>query len=159
WWLYAWVAVTIFSLLTMWVYPTFLAPIFNKFTPLEDGDLKNQINTLAQKIGFNAGGISVMNASIRSSHGNAYFTGVFGKKKIVLFDTLIQAMTPSQVTAVLAHELGHFKLNHVRWSLIRNTVMTGIMFYAFALCLPLETFYHAFHLSGVSYYGAFITFS
>ncbi|MBP9707917.1 MAG: M48 family metallopeptidase [Oligoflexales bacterium] len=159
WWLYAWLAMTGFSLLTVWLYPTFLAPLFNKFSPLSDGDLKSQIESLAKKVGFETDGISVMNASLRSAHGNAYFTGVLGKKKIVLFDTLIEAMTPRQVTAVLAHELGHFKLHHVRGQLIRSTLMTGGMFYLLSILMPHEVVYSAFYLNGISYYGAFLVFS
>ena len=108
WWLIAWIAVFGFSLLTVWLYPTVLAPIFNKFEPLQEGPLKDQIYSLAKKVSFQADGISIMDASTRSSHGNAYFTGVFGKKKIVLFDTLVKAMNVEEIVAVLAHELGHF---------------------------------------------------
>ncbi len=159
WWWIAWLAVFGFSLLTAWLYPTLLAPIFNKFSPLDEGDLKTEIFRLAQKIEFQAEGISIMDASTRSSHGNAYFTGVFGKKKIVLFDTLVKSMSLSEVVAVLAHELGHFKLHHVRWGLIRSFFTTGLMFYALSLCLPLLPFYESFGLVGVTNYGALIVFS
>lgn len=159
WWIWTWLVIFGFSLLTAWLYPTFLAPIFNKFTPLEDGELKTKIFDLAKKVTFAADGISVMDASTRSSHGNAYFTGVFGKKKIVLFDNLLKSMGADEIVAVMAHELGHFKLHHIRWALIRSFFMTGLMFYALSLCLPLEPFYHAFGLSGVSQYGALVVFS
>ena len=159
WWVYAWIAVSSFSILTAWIYPTFLAPLFNKFTQLQEGDLKTQILALSKKIGFKAGGIYLMDASKRSSHGNAYFTGVFGEKRIVLFDTLVDSMSVREVVAVLAHELGHFKLNHVRWQIVRGVIMTGIMFWVLNLCLPLEMFYKAFGLSGVSNYAALIVFS
>ncbi len=159
WWIYAWIAVSSFSILTAWIYPTFLAPLFNKFTQLQEGDLKSQIMSLAKKIGFKAGGIYLMDASKRSSHGNAYFTGMFGEKRIVLFDTLVDSMSVREVVAVLAHELGHFKLNHVRWQIVRGVIMTGVMFWILNLCLPLENFYKAFGLSGVSNYAALIVFS
>lgn len=159
WWLWAWVLMTSFSLLTMFIYPTVLAPLFNKFSDVPEGELKEQIDVLANKVGFNHSGISIMNASMRSSHGNAYFTGVFGKKKIVLFDTLVEALSPKQVVAVLAHELGHFKLNHVRWSFIRSIFTTGLMFYLLSLCLPYESFYSAFFFDGISNYGALVVFS
>ena len=159
WWLYAWIAVSAFSILTAWLYPTFLAPLFNKFTPVTDEALKNGIELLAKKVGFRTAGISIMDASQRSSHGNAYFTGVFGKKRIVLFDTLVQAMAPSQVVAVLAHELGHFKLHHVRWALIRGVLATGFIFYLLSLCLPMTIFYQSFGLNGVTAYGALVVFS
>jgi len=159
WWLGAWLLTFGFSLLTAWLYPTLLAPLFNKFEPLKPGELKDKIFDLAQKIEFAADSISIMDASTRTSHGNAYFTGVFGKKKIVLFDTLIKSMNTSEIVAVLAHELGHFKLNHIRWSLIRSFFMTGFIFWLLSLCLPLIDFYKAFNLSGVSNWAALVVFS
>ncbi len=159
WWLWAWLAMSGFSFLTAWLYPTFLAPLFNKFSPVEDGELKQKIDALAARIGFRTAGIFVMDASKRSSHGNAYFTGVMGKKRIVLFDTLVQSMGASEVVAVLAHELGHFKLHHIRWGVIRGILSTGLMFWLLSLCLPLAPFYEAFGLSGISNYGALIVFA
>jgi STE24 endopeptidase len=159
WWLYAWGAITVFSLMTAWIYPTLLAPLFNKFTPLEDGDLKNEILKLAEKTGFKADGLFLMDASKRSGHGNAYFTGVFGKKRIVLFDTLINSMSTSEVVAVLAHELGHFKLNHVRTGILRGLVMSLITFAGIGAMLHHENFYAAFSLSGVTNYGGLVVFS
>jgi STE24 endopeptidase len=158
WWLWAWAAMTGFSVFTSWAYPTLIAPLFNKFSKLEDGELSTSIQQLADKVGFASDGVFVMDASTRSSHGNAYFTGVFGKKRIVLFDTLVSSMSPNQVIAVLAHELGHFKLHHVRGMLIRSTIMTGVVLYILSLCLPLEAFYRAFHFDGVSSYGALVVF-
>lgn len=158
WWLWAWVAMSAFSLFTAWAYPTFLAPLFNKFSPVENGELKDRIYALADRIGFRAAGIFVMDASKRSSHGNAYFTGVFGKKRIVLFDTLVSSMSAAEVVAVLAHELGHFKLHHVRWGVLRGMLMTGITFYLLSRLLPLTDFYQAFGLDGISNHGALIVF-
>ncbi len=113
WWLYVWTVWVSFSLLLLFIYPSFIAPIFNKFKPLEDESLKARIEALLQKCGFKAQGLFVMDGSKRSSHGNAYFTG-FGKtKRIVFFDTLISRLTASEIDAVLAHELGHFKRRHV----------------------------------------------
>ncbi|MGV8933791.1 MAG: M48 family metallopeptidase [Gallionellaceae bacterium] len=113
WWLYVWAVWVSFSLLLLFIYPTFIAPIFNKFKPLEDESLKARIEALLQKCGFKAQGLFVMDGSKRSSHGNAYFTG-FGKtKRIVFFDTLISRLTANEIDAVLAHELGHFKRRHV----------------------------------------------
>jgi STE24 endopeptidase len=158
WWLWAWGAMTLVSLVAAWLYPTLLAPLFNKFKPLEPGELKVGIDRLADRIGFRAAGIFVMDASTRSSHGNAYFTGVFDKKRIVLFDTLVSSMSAREVVAVLAHELGHFKLHHVRWALIRQTLMSGLTFFLLSRALPLEVFYRAFGLGGVSAYGALVVF-
>ncbi len=157
WWLWAWGVITAFSLFAAWIYPTVLAPLFNKFTPLPDGELKDAILDLARRTGFRAGGISVMDASRRTAHGNAYFTGVFGQKRIVLFDTLLEAMGPREVVAVLAHELGHFKLHHVRWGMARGIATSGLVFYALSLCLPLEPFYSAFSLDRTAY-GALVVF-
>lgn len=159
WWLWAWGAMAGFSLFAAWLYPTLIAPLFNKFRKLEEGELKSKINDLAKKIGFDTDGIYVMDASKRSSHGNAYFTGVFKKKRIVLFDTLVDMLKPDETVAVLAHELGHFKLHHVRSSLIRGICLQGLMFWGLSKFLPLTDFYTAFHLEGASTYGALTVFS
>ena len=159
WWAWAWVSLSLFSLLTSWIYPSLLAPLFNKFSPVEEGELKEGIFKLAEKVKFKASGIFIMDASTRSTHGNAYFTGVFGKKRIVLFDTLVKNLKPRQIVAVLAHELGHFKLKHVRWGLIRSLVMTGFLFYTLSLCINLESFYLAFGFTKVSNYAALVVFS
>ena len=113
WWLYAWLIWVTFNLIILAVYPTWIAPLFNKFSPLNDPQLKERIERLLDKCGFKVQGLMVMDGSRRSSHGNAYFTG-FGKtKRIVFFDTLLSRLLPAEIEAVLAHELGHFKLKHV----------------------------------------------
>ena len=113
WWLYVWSVWVAFNLLLLFIYPTFIAPLFNKFQPLQDEALKVRIEALLGKCGFTASGLFVMDGSKRSTHGNAYFTG-FGKtKRIVFFDTLLERLTPGEIEAVLAHELGHFKRRHV----------------------------------------------
>ncbi len=157
WWVWAWALTTGFSVFAAWIYPSLLAPLFNKFTPLQDGELKDAILDLARGVGFRAGGLLVMDASRRTSHGNAYFTGLFGQKRIVLFDTLLEAMDTREVVAVLAHELGHFKLHHVRWAIVRSVATSGLVFYALSLCLPLEPFYSAFFLERTAY-GALAVF-
>jgi STE24 endopeptidase len=113
WWLYVWLTWMGFNLLILLVYPTFIAPLFNKFSPLEDAALKTRIERLLARCGFRAKGLFVMDGSKRSSHGNAYFTGFGAAKRIVFFDTLLARLAPAEVEAVLAHELGHFKLRHV----------------------------------------------
>lgn len=113
WWLYVWLAWMGFNLLVLMIYPTFIAPLFNKFTPLADPQLAARIERLLERCGFRAQGLYVMDGSRRSSHGNAYFTGLGGAKRIVLFDTLLSRLAPAEVEAVLAHELGHFKRHHV----------------------------------------------
>jgi len=113
WWLYVWLAWMVFNLLILFIYPSFIAPLFNKFTPLQDEAMKARIEALLGKCGFTAKGLFVMDGSKRSAHGNAYFTG-FGKtKRIVFFDTLLERLSGNEVEAVLAHELGHFKHRHV----------------------------------------------
>ncbi len=113
WWLYVWLMWVAFNLIILSVYPTWIAPLFNKFTPLEDAALKARIEQLMQKCGFKSSGLFVMDGSRRSSHGNAYFTGFGQNKRIVFFDTLLSQLNPAEIEAVLAHELGHFKRNHV----------------------------------------------
>jgi STE24 endopeptidase len=113
WWLYVWGVWVTFNLLLLFIYPTYIAPLFNDFEPLKDEAQKSRIEALLNKCGFAASGLFVMDGSKRSTHGNAYFTG-FGKtKRIVFFDTLLQRLTPNEIDAVLAHELGHFKKRHV----------------------------------------------
>lgn len=159
WWIWGWATVAGFSIFAMWIYPTLVAPLFNKFSPLPDGELKDKILRLSEQVHFKTSGLFVMDASKRSSHGNAYFTGLFGKKRIVLFDTLVNMLSIEQVVAVLAHELGHFKLHHIRWALWREIILTGVAFYLLSLCLPRREFYLAFGLQGVSSYGALAVFS
>ena len=158
WWLYGWMFIFGFSLLTMWIYPSVLAPLFNKFRPIEEGELRDGIFAMAAKVGFKTDSIYVMDASKRSSHGNAYFTGVFGKKRIVLFDTLLNTLGYKEIIAVLAHEIGHYKLHHIRWQLVRSFVMTGVIFFLLDIFIAQESFYHAFSLSGISSYAALTVF-
>jgi STE24 endopeptidase len=113
WWLYVWATWLTFSLLLMWVFPTFIAPLFNKFVPMEDGAMKSRIVALLTRCGFTSKGLFVMDGSKRSNHGNAYFTGLGKSKRIVFFDTLLKHLEPTEVEAVLAHELGHFKHRHI----------------------------------------------
>ncbi|HEU0220355.1 MAG TPA: M48 family metallopeptidase [Gallionella sp.] len=123
WWLYVWLAWMVFNLLILFIYPTFIAPLFNKFTPLQDEAMKARIAALLGKCGFTAKGLFVMDGSKRTAHGNAYFTG-FGKtKRIVFFDTLLERLSGNEIEAVLAHELGHFKRHHV----LKRIVMTFAM--------------------------------
>ena len=113
WWLWAWAVWAVFTLLVGWAWPRFLAPLFNRFRELEDGVLRTGVEALARRCGFEPRGVMVMDGSKRSTHGNAYFTGIGRTKRIVFFDTLIEALSPAEVQAVLAHELGHFRLHHV----------------------------------------------
>ena len=113
WWLYVWLFWCVFNLLILFIYPTWIAPLFNKFSPLADGEMKSRIEALLVRCGFRSSGLFVMDGSKRSSHGNAYFTGFGNNKRIVFFDTLLERLTPGEVEGVLAHELGHFRKHHV----------------------------------------------
>lgn len=123
WWIYAWVVWVAFTIFVTWAWPTFIAPLFNKFNPLTDETLKQRTEALLDRCGFASKGVFVMDGSRRSVHGNAYFTGVGRNKRIVFFDTLIERLQVQEIEAVLAHELGHFKLHHVRSRLILSLAM------------------------------------
>ena len=124
WWLWAWGVLTAFSLIMQWLFPTFIAPLFNEFKALDEGSLKTQIESLLKRCDFASQGLFVMDGSKRSAHGNAFFAGMGKAKRIVFFDTLIEKLNPNEVEAVLAHELGHFKCKHIRKRLIVSFAMT-----------------------------------
>ncbi len=127
WWLWTWAVLTAFSLVMQWVFPTFIAPIFNKFEALEEGALKTQIEALLKRCDFASQGLFVMDGSKRSAHGNAFFAGMGKAKRIVFFDTLIEKLNPGEVEAVLAHELGHYKCNHIRKRLLVSFALSFAM--------------------------------
>jgi STE24 endopeptidase len=127
WWLYVWLVWLATNLLILFLYPTVIAPLFNKFTPLEDASLKARIEALLARCGFASSGLFVMDGSKRSAHGNAYFTGFGRAKRIVFFDTLLEKLAPGEIEAVLAHELGHFKHRHV----IKRIALSAVMSLAF----------------------------
>ena len=134
-WLYAWIVVSGFSLSMTFFYSEWIVPLFNKQTPLEDGELRDAIESLAQKAGFRLANIFVMDGSKRSTKANAYFTGFWKKKRIVLFDTLMNDLTTEEIVAVLAHEIGHYKKKHVVYSLALSILTTGVIFYILSLFL------------------------
>jgi STE24 endopeptidase len=127
WWLYVWLVWLGFNLLALLIYPTVIAPLFNKFTPLADASLRERIEALLARCGFRASGLFVMDGSKRSAHGNAYFTGFGEAKRIVFFDTLLEKLAPGEVEAVLAHELGHYKRRHV-WKRIGMLALASLGF-------------------------------
>jgi STE24 endopeptidase len=141
WWLYAWAVWMGFNLLLLWAYPSWIAPLFNQFTPLETGKMKTRIEALLQKTGFDSKGIFVMDGSSRSGHGNAYFTGFGKNKRIVFFDTLLEKLSVDEVEAVLAHELGHFKHGHIKKRLISGAFMTLLGFALLAWLMNQPAFY------------------
>ncbi len=128
WWVWAWASWAGFNLLIMFIFPTWIAPLFNKFTPLTDANLKDRIQALAKRCDFAIQGLFVMDGSKRSAHGNAYFTGFGKSRRIVFFDTLLSKLSPEEIEAVLAHELGHFKHKHIIKRLVVSFVASLIMF-------------------------------
>jgi len=156
WWLYAWFGWTAFSLLLTWAFPRFIAPLFNKFSPLTDDALKARVESLLARCGFASKGVFVMDGSRRSAHGNAYFTGVGRNKRIVFFDTLLERLGVGEVEAVLAHELGHFRLKHVRQRLVLSLGMSLVAFALIAWLAVQPEFFTALGLSGASPHGALL---
>lgn len=158
WWFYLWVVWSLFNLLMLAVYPTFIAPLFNKFSPLQDDVLKQRIETLLTKCGFKSQGLFVMDGSARSSHGNAYFTGFGSSKRVVFFDTLLARLNADEIEAVLAHELGHFKHHHVikRIALMFLMSFLGLALLGWLINQP--WFYSGLGVSQVSNYMALILF-
>jgi STE24 endopeptidase len=141
WWLYVWLFWCGFNLLILFIYPAWIAPLFNKFTPLEDTALKQRIEALLSRCGFASSGLFVMDGSKRSAHGNAYFTG-FGKtKRIVFFDTLLGRLQPEEVEAVLAHELGHFRHRHIVKRIVMIFAMTLLLLYALGQLMLTDWFF------------------
>ncbi|MEQ1766419.1 MAG: M48 family metallopeptidase [Methylotenera sp.] len=158
WWLYLWIVWSVFNLVMLAVYPTFIAPLFNKFSPLKDENLKQRIETLLTKCGFKSQGLFVMDGSARSSHGNAYFTGFGASKRVVFFDTLLERLNADEIEAVLAHELGHFKHHHV---IKRIALMFAVSFLGLALLgwlINQPWFYSGLGITQASNYMALILF-
>jgi len=158
WWLYTWGVWTGFSLFIAWAYPTWIAPIFNKFTPLEEGETLTRINRLLQRCGFNSDGIFVIDGSRRSSHGNAYFSGFGKNKRIVFFDTLLESLDNDELEAVLAHELGHFKRKHIVKGMLITIATTLVGLWVLAWLMKNDWFYQALGVSTPSTYMALILF-
>ncbi|MCB1214136.1 MAG: M48 family metallopeptidase [Deltaproteobacteria bacterium] len=147
WWIVAWAVMMIFQFLTAALFPILLAPLFYKFTPLPDGELKEKIEALAKKLNFKMSGIFSMDGSKRSAHSNAFFAGVGRTRRIVLFDTLIEALTVPEILAVLAHEMGHNVKKHVSKGLVLSSLTTLAGFWLLSLCLNWPDFYQAFGVS------------
>ncbi len=147
WWLWVWLMWMGFNLLVLAVYPTFIAPLFNKFTPLQDMNLRSRIERLLDRAGFRSSGVFVMDGSKRSSHGNAYFTGLGQSKRIVFFDTLLEQLDPDQTEAVLAHELGHYKHRHVLKRIVLMFGFSLVLLLALAWLKDAAWFYAGLHVS------------
>jgi STE24 endopeptidase len=158
WWLAAWAAWLVFTLVMLWVWPRFIAPLFNRFSPLDDTTLRDRIDRLLTRCGFRASALYVMDGSRRSSHGNAYFTGFGRDKRIVFFDTLLERLTPPQVEAVLAHELAHFRLRHVPQRIALGGAMSLAGFALLGWLAGEPWFYQALGVPGRSDSGALLLF-
>ncbi len=158
WWIYGFLALIAFQVLIIWIYPTWIAPFFNKFSPLEKGELREKIFKIASDVQFTLSEIFVMDGSKRSSHSNAYFTGLGKNRRIVLFDTLIQLLTQGELIGVLAHEMGHNKLKHIQKTLILSSTLIFAGFYFWSLLLNYAPLYQAFGLSGNTLFPALMVF-
>ncbi len=157
-WLYAWGATTLFTLFVQFIAPTWIMPLFNKFTPLEDGELRQTILDYAEKVNFSLENLFVMDGSKRSSKSNAFFTG-FGKhKRIALFDTLIDKHTVKELLLVLAHEIGHYKKKHIIKSMVISILHMGIMFYLLSIFLNHQGLFDAFYMQELSIYAGLLFF-
>ncbi|MBF0492694.1 MAG: M48 family metallopeptidase [Deltaproteobacteria bacterium] len=159
WWIWAFLSLFAFQLLLAAVYPSFIAPLFNKFTPLEEGSLKEAIFAIARKINFKMSGIFTLDGSKRSSHSNAYFAGIGKFRRIVLFDTLRQQMNEPEIISVLAHEMGHNKKKHILKQLILGFFMTGIGFFVLAQLMKWPELYDIFRAGPAAAYKALVLFS
>ena len=144
WWFWAWAFLVLVQLVLIWAYPAFIAPLFNKFTELEEGEVKERILSLLARTGFTSKGLFVMDASRRSSHGNAYFTGFGKNKRIVFFDNLMTSLEAQEVEAVLAHELGHFKRRHIVKGMVKSMVL-GLVGFAILGALSDSLAFYAGH--------------
>ena len=159
WWIYVWIVFSLFILTMSWIYPTFIATWKNKFTPLENSALKNRITSLLDRTGFKSDGIYVMDGSKRSSHGNAYFTGIGKNKRIVFFDTLLKGMDDKEIEAILAHELGHFYHKHTRQRMINLFVFSFLSLALLGYLINQVWFYNGLGISQPSSHTALILFS
>jgi len=147
WWLYVWIVVVAFMLFMQFIAPTVIAPLFNKFSPMQDGEMKQRIENLISRCGFTSKGLFVMDGSKRSSHGNAYFTGFGNSKRIVFFDTLLSRLEIPEIEAVLAHELGHFRMRHVIKRLALMVVSTLLFFWLLGVLKDQAWFYQGLNVA------------
>jgi STE24 endopeptidase len=159
WWIYAFAAFTVFQLVITLLYPSVIAPLFNRFVPLEEGPLRDKINDLADKLEFRAQGIYVMDGSKRTKHSNAYFVGLGRTKRIVLFDTLIEQMEDEEILSVLAHEIAHERKKHTLKRLSVMILVSLLGFWILNLLLPYQPFYEAFGFQRPSYHAVLVLVS
>ncbi len=158
-WFYAWIALSGFLIIIQPLFTLFIAPIFNKFTPLEEGELKDRINSFAESVHFPISRIDIMDGSRRSSKANAYFSGLGNNKRIALFDTLIEKHSVDELVSIIAHEVGHYKKRHNIKGIVLGVLQTGIMFFMLSYFLNNQQLFAAFGMENLSTYASFLFFS
>ena len=156
--MYAFIAVFLLQLIIFYIYPVLILPLFNKFEPLEDEKFKAPIERLLEKISFKAKGLFVMDGSLRSSHGNAFFTGFGSNKRIVFYDTLLETITPDEMESILGHELGHYKLGHIKKTLISSIFFGFAGFYILGQVFQSDNFFYGHGLDELTIYSKFLLF-
>ena len=158
-WIVAWIFISVLTVLINGLYTHVIVPLFNKQTKLEDGELKSEIEKYSKKVGFNLSNIFVIDGSKRSTKANAYFSGFGKQKRVTLFDTLINKLNKEQIVAVIAHEIGHYKKNHIIFNLLFSIIQTGIMLYILSLLIYMPIFSEALNIENHSFHIALVTFS
>jgi STE24 endopeptidase len=157
-WIYCWIVSSVFVLVLQLVFPTWILPLFNRFDPLPDGDLRDAISRYASSVGFALAGVFLMDGSKRSSRGNAFFTGIGKNRRIALFDTLVEKHTVPELVAVLAHEIGHYEKKHILRHLVLSVLHSGVMFYLLSIFLSHEGLFAAFYMEESSIYSGLLFF-
>jgi len=157
-WLWCWVAVTIIQIFMMFIAPYVIMPLFNKFTPLEEGELRETVENYAKKQNFAMRGIFTMDGSKRSSKSNAFFTGFGKSRRIVLFDTLIEKHEVSELLAIIAHEMGHYKRHHIFKMIVQSIAIMGLTFFLMSRCMKNQPLFDAFGMENISIYAALVFF-
>lgn len=158
-WLYAWIIISIFMVLIQPLFTLFIAPLFNTFSPLEDGSLKDRIIEFTKKVNFPVGRIDVMDGSLRTSKANAYFSGLGKNKRIALFDTLIEKHSEDELLSIIAHEVGHYKKRHNIWGIVFGVIQMGAMLFFLSLFLENKLLFAAFKMENLSVYASLLFFS
>ena len=158
-WIYAWILLVAFSLVMQPIFNLFIAPMFNKFTPLEEGPLLSKIKDYLKTVNFPVKKLEVMDGSKRSSHSNAYFSGMGKNKRIALFDTLVEQMDDDEIVAVIAHEVGHYKLKHIHTGIFLSSIQSGIMFFVLSVFMMNSALFAVFKMDHLSIYASFVFFS
>jgi len=157
-WFYCWLATAVFTLFIQFIAPTWIMPLFNKFTPLEEGELRESILSYAKSVKFSLQNLFVIDGSKRSTKSNAFFTGFGKNKRIALFDTLIEKHTVAELVAVLAHEIGHYKKKHIIQGMLISILQMGVMFFLLSIFISHEGLFKAFYMENISIYAGLIFF-